>query len=235
MNMMAVPGKTVPGTVMRPQIVTPAPSERVLDPSTTQNRDYGTKSFPWASASSSTSTPVNSSNNPSSSSFLSHPITPPNEEVGLDQIPRHIPSVDMSDVNSLSAGKENSAPTTEISAKKNEQTVTPIASPEAVAPSTTHLSRLLKRKQLDVGDLDDMVKESVKRDPRGHLFAGESDASDVDDADDALMRKKEEMKLPSVAKFKRMMQESMKDNQQNGQASRERHVGSGIRILANFN
>ncbi|KAK7203233.1 hypothetical protein BZA70DRAFT_291668 [Myxozyma melibiosi] len=247
----SVAGKTIPGSVPPS---TPAPiTEPVLDPSTTcQSRTYDAKSFPWAKASTATaatstptaSTPA-SAKDGSDSSFLSHPITPPNEEVGLEQIPRHVPSVDMSAVGVTEKSENNkmttaaavqSAPAPQ-SQPQPQQTATPNASPEIPAPATRHLSRLLKRKQVEIQDLDDMVRESVKRDPRGHLFAGESDASDVDEIEDVLVRKKEEMKLPSVAKFKKMMQESMKDSSQqgNGQQTRDRPVGSGIRILANFN
>ncbi|KAK9455561.1 hypothetical protein V1511DRAFT_458485 [Dipodascopsis uninucleata] len=135
-------------------------------------RDYGTKTFPW-------------NYQAKASTFLSHPITPPNE-VNLEQIPRQVPPP--------------------ISLTSQPQ-----------VPPTSHLSSLLKRKQVDV-DLANMAAESVKRDPRGHLFPGEEDVSD-----DEL-----EVVAPSVAKFRKM-------SAAGALGHRGRPVGSGMRILANLN
>ncbi|KAK9448120.1 uncharacterized protein V1518DRAFT_419711 [Limtongia smithiae] len=98
--------------------------------------------------------------------------------------------------------------------------VIPSAAPPPPPPSTAHLSSLLKRKQIDV-DLDHMAAESLKRDPRGHLFPGEDCVSEDEDAELAA-------RMPSVVKFKRMVGQAQAQQ-------RARPLGSGIRILANFN
>ncbi|KAK9469072.1 hypothetical protein V1512DRAFT_234332 [Lipomyces arxii] len=156
-------------------------------------RDYGTKSYPWNYTASSTT-------------FIDQPITPPNES-HLDEIPRQSQTVLIDAMTKKIAPSPVGSPVADQSSSA-EPTLAMAAPP----PPTRHLSNLLKRKQVDV-DLDHMAAESVKRDPRGHLFPGEEDVSDDE----------EDSRLPSVAKFKKL-----------AAGHRGRPLGSGIRILANF-
>ncbi|KAK9458615.1 uncharacterized protein V1516DRAFT_614536, partial [Lipomyces oligophaga] len=164
-------------------------------------RDYGTKCFPW------------NYQPTASSSFIAQPITPPNE-IQFDQVPRHVPdlSSDSSPTPSgtIMADQVVTVPNGLLSARNSESS--------ARTPSTTRLSTLLKRKQIDLDgeEVDEMARKAIKRDPRGHLFPGEQDVSDGE----------EENRMPSVAKFKKMISGT--------EAGVHRgRMGSGMRILAN--
>ncbi|KAK9479130.1 hypothetical protein V1514DRAFT_329262 [Lipomyces japonicus] len=198
----------------------------------TTKLDYGTKSFPW-----------NYTSNSSSHSFIAQPITPPNEPQSEQiskpsaesKLTEQTPKSQSQSTQSLTTTQSQSQPQPRLQTPAQLEQVqvqyhaTPYAAPIPAPlsfparplpppPSTDHLRKLLKRKQVEI-DVDKMVADSVKRDPRGHLFAGESDVSDDEDELNS--------RLPSVAKYKRMAAAAAAAGHGRG-----RPVGSGMRIIA---